>query len=1095
MRNGILLASSTMLLCCACATTLTEAAGRSSIPARLLCEYLDNPLAVEESTPRLFWQIPKQIKKQTAYQVLVTSDLNLLNENQADAWDSGRVESDQSIQVPYGGKTLESERRYYWKVRVWGDSPEPSEYSQPAFWQMGLLHPSDWKAKWIALPGLLPGNVPAHLGYHSKLESSPNHQKWIQIGLKDQTEFDTVRIYPVQAFRDIKQEGFLFPIRFRLDVSNDSAFFNCRTVLDLTKEDQPSPGNAVQVYKFSKESARYVRLTVTRLAQRDENNYGFALAEMEVLSGDKVLSTGCRATALDTIESDPWSVEHIADGVKVSREIAFAPPSPSPMLRKEFEIPYEVQRATVYTSALGLYEMRINGNRVGKNILAPEWTDYDERVQYQAYDVTELLRPGSNAVAAVLGEGWYAGLVGLMSPRQYGYQLGWICQLEITGTDGRQITVISDSSWKVTNQGPIRAADIIRGETMDARRDMRGWDLPGFDDGAWTEVEVLKPLYTKLTAQPNEPIQITRELSPVAVTEPKPGVYVFDFGQNLVGWCRMKIRGREGQEIRLHHAEVLNPDGMVYTENLRENNQRDPVKRYQADLYICGGEQEETFEPHFTYHGFRYVELRGLEKPPALGDLTACVIHSSAPIAGRFECSEPMLNRLMENIVWTQRGNMHSTPTDCPQRDERLGWMGDAQIFSQAACFNMNMAGFFTKWCRDIREAQADNGAYSDFSPNPLKKNNQFLASPGWADAGVIVPWRVYTNYGDIRILERHYDSAKRWVEYVRDHSTDLIWTSGRGNDYGDWLNGDTMVLENWPRTGSDTPREIYSTAFFACSSDILSKMAAVLGNSKDAQEYSNLAGEIRQSFVRHYVKEDGRIESDTQAVYALALHFDLLPENLRPAALEHLVRKIGEYNNHVATGIQSTNRMMMELADRGHTDLAYQLLNNRTIPSWGYQIEKGATTIWERWDGWVEGRGFQERGMNSFNHYAIGAVGEWMYRNILGINPDLENPGYRHFFLRPRPGDGLTWARGKVETLYGDVVSSWKMANGDLMYECSVPPNTKATLVLPSSSLESTLQFRRGVPKSIDPTPSAFVVSLEPGDYSVQMKSPVPEH
>ncbi len=1084
MKNGILLASSTMLLCCACAGVPTQTAARSTAPHSMLCEYLENPPAIEESAPRLFWQLPKQIKKQTAYQVLVASDLSLLNDKQADAWNSGRVESDQSIQVPYAGNPLESGRRYYWKVRVWGNGPEPSRYSQPAFWQMGLLQPSDWKAKWIALPGLLPDNIRAHLGYHSKLESSPNHQKWIQIGLKEPAEFDTVKIYPVQAFREIRQDGFLFPVRFRLDVSNDSAFFNYRTVLDLTTEDQPGPGNAVQVFRFARESARYVRLTVTRLAQRDENNYGFAVAEMEILLGDKVLSTGCRATGLDTIESDAWSVEHIADGVKGSREISFAAPSPSPMFRKEFEIPFEVQKAMVYTSALGLYEMRINGKRVGKNILAPEWTNYDERIQYQAYDVTDLLRSGSNAVAALLGEGWYAGLVGLMSPRQYGYQLGWVCQLEITAADGRHITVISDSSWRVTNQGPIRAADIIRGETIDARRNIPGWDLPGFDDRSWTEVEVLNRPSIRLTAQPNEPIRITRELAPVAVTEPKPGVYVFDFGQNLVGWCRMKIRGREGQEIRLHHGEMLDPNGMVYTENLRENNRRDPVKLYQADLYICGGEREETFEPHFTYHGFRYVEVRGLEKPPALSDLTACVIHSAAPVAGQFQCSEPMLNRLMENIVWTQRGNMHSIPTDCPQRDERLGWMGDAQIFSQAACFNVNMAGFFTKWCRDIREAQADNGAYSDFSPNPLKKKNQFLAAPGWADAGVIVPWRVYTNYGDTRILERHYDSAKRWVEYVRDHSTDLIWTSGRGNDYGDWLNGDTLVLENWPRKGADTPREIYSTAFFAYSTEIVAKMAAVLGRSKDAQEYSNLSDQIRRSFVRHYVKEDGRIESDTQTVYALALHFDLLPVNLRPAALDHLVRKIGEYNNHVATGIQGTNRMMLELANRGHADLAYQLLNNRTIPSWGYPIDQGATTIWERWDGWVEGRGFQDPGMNSFNHYAIGAVGEWMYRNILGICPVSEEPGYRHFILCPRPGGGLTYARGKVETLYGDIVSSWKIENGGLTYQCSVPPNTTATLILPTTDSGTPLQVRGQMPNSVEPQRDSFVVFLAAGDY-----------
>ncbi|MBN1417445.1 MAG: family 78 glycoside hydrolase catalytic domain, partial [Planctomycetes bacterium] len=468
----------------------------------------------------------------------------------------------------------------------------------------------------------------------------------------------------------------------------------------------------------------------------------------------------------------------------------------APMLRKAFAVAGSIRRATLYATALGLYEMHLNGRRVGTNVLAPEWTDYKRRVQYQVYDVTPLLREGENAIGAILADGWYAGRIGIshVMPGKpvrgfYGTKLRLLAQLEIDFADGTRQTVVSDGSWRATAAGPIRRSCILDGEEQDLRKAMPGWDATGFDDRAWKSVEVADPIEASLVAQPNEPIRIIEEVKPVAVTSPVPGAFVFDLGQNLVGWCRLRARGSEGTEVTLRHAEVLNPDGTIYTDNLRMKAQGDPFGARQTDRFILRGEGTEILEPHFTYHGFRYVEVTGLASKPAIGDLAACVVHSDVPRAGTFSCSDPQIEKLVDVIAWTQRGNLHSMSSDCPQRDERLGWMGDAQIFSQTACFLFDMAAFYTKWIRDMRDDQADDGRFPDFAPHPFDPNARFSGAPAWADAGVIVPWRAYVNYGDRRILEEHFDAARRWVEYVRGQSPDLIWSKGRGNDYGDWLN------------------------------------------------------------------------------------------------------------------------------------------------------------------------------------------------------------------------------------------------------------------------------------------------------------------
>ncbi|HUW19267.1 MAG TPA: glycoside hydrolase family 78 protein [Sedimentisphaerales bacterium] len=739
-------------------------------------------------------------------------------------------------------------------------------------------------------------------------------------------------------------------------------------------------------------------------------------------------------------------------------------PIPAPFLRKSFAVDGNVCRATVYVTGLGLYELRLNGERVGDHILAPEITDYDKRIQYQTYDVTDQIVSGTNAIGAILGRGWYAGRFWQTLPpsqRPFGGQLGLILRLDIEFADGRTQTVVTDESWRTMTDGPIRHNSLYDGELYDARREMPGWDTSGFDDSGWHTAHVPDVADVNLVWQRNEPICVVRELTPVALSEPKDGTYIFDMGQNMVGWCRLKAEGNRGDVVTLRHAEKLNADGSVYTANLRSAK--------QTDSFVLRGGGSETFEPHFTYHGFRCVEVTGLSKRPKLDDLVGRVFHSASPEAGRFECSSELVNRLMDNIMWTQRGNMHGLPTDCPQRDERAGWMGDIQAFSQTAVFNMDMAGFFNKWALDIRDAQAPDGRYPSYAPHPghnLKSARRF-GVPAWADGGTIVPWVVYLNYGDRRLLEQHFDSARRWVEYVHRNNPNLIWRKERGADYNDWLNADKLLLNGWPVTGGEVPKPVFATAFFAHSTQIVAKMAAALGRKEDGKLYGELFDGIKAAFNKAFVKSDGRIEGDTQAGYVLALHFDLLPDALRPQAVQHLLEGIGRYDGHPSTGIQTTHRLMLELTRNGYHDEACRIVNLRTVPSWGYMIEMGATTMWERWDGFVKGRGakpedqFQNPGMNSFNHWAFGSVGEWVWRNIAGINLDEQRPGYEHFIIRPRPGPGFTWAKGEYRSIRGKIAVEWAL--GDVFkMDVTIPANTTATLYVPAESSDSVTEGGR---------------------------------
>lgn len=1068
-------------------------------PTALKTEYTSHPLGLEVRQPRLSWALEavdpiRRGLRQVAYQILVASTAENIEADRGDMWDSGKVVAEDSLHIPYAGRPLKSRAAYWWKVRVWDQEGRASNWSHPAKWEMGLLEPSDWEAKWIEDATPVEAD---HNGYLSKLETSPEVTKWVLIDLLQSERIDTVKLYPANPIEFTpKRPGYLFPVRFRIDVSEAPDFKSFKTVVDQTKEDFPNPGSTVAEFNFEACRGRYVRVLVTRLADNGEGRFGFALAEMEVLKFQNtppfpllpLSRAGATLRASDSVEQSAWSLKNLNDAVLVSQKRHAGAPAPASMMRKSFELNQTVTRARAYVSALGVYELRINGKRVGKNILAPEWTDYNHRVQYQTFDVTEMLHQRENVIAATLGEGWYAGRTSFLAGRRhYGNKPKLIVQLEIELSDRSKKAVVSDESWKSTPDGPIRSVDIFDGEVYDARKELPGWDQAGFDDSAWKSVAIANRGKVKLVSQYNEPVQVTQEVKPIAINEPAPGVYVVDMGQNMVGWLRMRLRGPAGTRVQLRHAEVLKPDGNIYNDNLRQSLQGAAA----TDVYFLrGSDAEEVFEPHFTYHGFRYVEVTGLPYKPSLDAFTGRVIHSAAPRTGTFETSDSLLNKLMDNILWTQRGNVIGIPTDCPQRAERAGWMGDAQVFSQTAIFNMNMARFFTKWLQDIRDAQSNDGQYSAFAPNPFltlmldRSEPGWIGAnaPGWSDAGVIIPWVVYVNYADKRLLEEHFESAVRYVESIRKANPDLIWREARarGPEFGDWVNGDTLDIVNWPRRGAATPMDLFATAFFAHSSELLAKIAKVLGREKEAKEYSALAAQIKDAFQREFVRADDRLhargipepalvtgagyptDGDNQTSYALALHFNLLPENLRRAAVARMVENIKKYNWCVSTGIQATHRMMLELARWGYSDVAYRLLLNRKVPSWGYMIDHEATTIWERWDGYVQERGYQTPLMNSFNHYAFGAVGEWMYRNIAGINPDPKNPGYKQFTIRPHPGGKLRYAKATYDSIRGRIESAWRTENGVFHLNVTVPVNTTATVYVPAEDVSQVNESER---------------------------------
>jgi len=717
---------------------------------------------------------------------------------------------------------------------------------------------------------------------------------------------------------------------------------------------------------------------------------------------------------------------------------------PSPMLRREFTLVNPVERARLYVTSRGLYEVELNGRRVGDAVLTPGWTSYGKRIQYQTYDVTAQLQKGKNAVGVALGNGWYRGNLAWSDKRNiYGERLAVLAQIVVTYRGGKQEVIGTDAAWKAAT-GPVLMSEIYHGETYDARLEKAGWSAPGYADAGWTNVKVADYPKDNLVAPAGPPVRRIEEIKPVKTLRTPGGDTVVDMGQNLVGWVRLKVQGPAGTTVKLRHAEVLDKAGNFYVENLRNAK--------QTILYTLKGGDVETYEPHFTFQGFRYVAVDGYPGELGPDSLTGVVVHSDMARTSTFETSKPLVNQLHHNIVWGQKGNFVDVPTDCPQRDERLGWTGDAQVFARTAAFNMDVAGFFTKWLRDVAADQLESGSVPHVVPDILSTPGKPSAgSAAWADASVIIPWTMYLSYGDRRLLETQYPSMMKWVEYMRRRAgDDYIWSEDFA--YGDWL-AYASTASDYP--GATTGKDLIATAFFAHSTDLVARAARVIGRTDHAETYETLLGRIKSAFVREFVTTSGRVGENTQTAYAVALQFDLLPEGLRAGAAARLAREINQ-RKHLTTGFVGTPYLCHVLSRYGYLEEAYLLLNRETYPSWLYPVKQGATTIWERWDGQKPDGSFQDKGMNSFNHYAYGAVGEWMYRVMAGIEIDPAAPGYKHALIQPRPGGGFTSVKASHTTAYGQLSSAWTLKDGQFELAVEIPPNTSARVWLPGATLAS---------------------------------------
>jgi len=723
---------------------------------------------------------------------------------------------------------------------------------------------------------------------------------------------------------------------------------------------------------------------------------------------------------------------------------------PAPMLRKKFELKKTVKSARIYVTAHGLYEAQINGQRVGDAYLTPGWTSYKTRLQYQVYDVTSSLKQGSNAIGVQLGDGWYRGFLAWQDNKNiYGKEVALLLQLEVTYTDGTTEAIVSDESWK-SSFGPIKSSQIYHGEIYDARLEKVGWSTTVYDDSKWQPVKVNDVSRENIIAAESPAMHKKEVFDPIKVIKTPKGETVLDFGQNLVGWVQLKVSGKAGDKISIQHAEVLDKEGNFYITNLRAA---------KAELeYTLKGGGEETFEPHFTFYGFRYIKVIGFPVTVTPANFKAFVIYSDMTPTGNFECSNPLVNQLQHNIQWGQKGNFLDVPTDCPQRDERLGWTGDAQAFARTATFNMDVEQFFIKWMKDVAADQLENGSIPFVVPNVLGRDA--TGSTGWADVATIAPWTIYLAYGDKEILENQYESMKKWVGFMEAKSVNNLWNTGF--HFGDWLF--YRPFDDNDGSAAVTDKYLIAQCFYAHSIQLLINTATVLNKQEDVTKYTTLLKNIKAAFLKEYVTPTGRLVSGTQTAYVLALNFDMLPEELRAPSAARLVENVKRYDNHLTTGFLGTPYLCHVLTRFGYLDVAYTLLLQEKYPSWLYPVKMGATTIWERWDGIKPDSTFQTPDMNSFNHYAYGAIGDWMYRSIAGLDTYEDGVGYKHILVKPHIDKRLTYAKADLQTPYGKTSSSWKTENGKLTLDVVVPANSVATVYVPATSPDKITESNKAI-------------------------------
>ena len=1030
---------------CTLGASPAAAAGDPLSATALRTDSLVNPIGLSGDDPGFTWQLRSDARAtmQTEYRVIVSSTADAADAGDGDVWDSGWTTSDDSVDVAYAGPDLESASDYHWRVKVRDNHGEESAWSDTASFETGLLAASEWGADWIGEADdaaavakwtnysveLSVSDISGALGVYLRADENLASGYMYQIstanGAKLRPHKKTNGGYNSPPDITIPANfltGALTsstPNLFRFDVSGNTitSFVNGHQ-FDVQTDSSFTRG-FVGFRTNGAERGNVHSVKVTTLGASPET-----LVDTNFAEGDSTF-TGATQVGAGTVRFGSPASESVLTSL-----------STEPVFRKDFTVDKTVKSARLYASALGVYEFRLNGERVGDLELAPGWTDYNKRVQYQTYDVTDQLTEGDNAIGAMLGAGWYSGNLGWFGPNQYGTDPRLLGQLVITYDDGTTETVSTDDSWTTTT-GPILSSDLLNGETYNANQWQDGWDEAGFDDSSWLATTDDGDLATaRLVPQVDEPVRITQQLTPKSVTQVGTGTWVFDLGQNMVGKVLLKTDGNSGKTVRLRHAEILHQDGSIAPENLRSAKATDyftPV----AD----GGAQQYT--PRFTYHGFRYVEVTGLTGTPTTATVTGLVEGSDLDASSTFESSDPMLNQLQSNIIWGQRGNFFSVPTDTPARDERLGWTGDINVFAPTAAFNMYSEEFLRKWMTDMRDAQHANGAYPEVAPqfctNKAVHDSCGAGSTGWADAGVTVPFVVWQSYGDLDIIRDNWDSMVDYIDFLDTQAVNNL-RPGYGT-WGDWLN-----------LNDATPGNVLGSAFYAHSVDLMAQMAAAIGDEDAAADYAAQFETIKAAYQAAFISADGTVTGGSQTAYAISIGMGLVPENLVAKAGAKLADRVAAKGGHLSTGFLGTPYLLPALTQSGQNDVAYSLMMSKTFPSWGYEVSMGATTMWERWDSLLADGTPSDLGMNSFNHYAFGAVGDWMYQNIGGISST--SAGYKHSLIAPNPGGGLTFAKVSHDSVYGTVASDWTLEGNRLALSVDVPANTTATVRIPARNV-----------------------------------------
>ncbi len=974
----------------------------------LLTEYLENPLGIDTPQPRFSWRLVSGERgaRQTAYQVQVASSETLLNK--PDVWDSGKVVSTQSLHIPCGGKELKSQTRYFWRVRVWDGSGKPSEFSNTAFFEMGLLKPSEWTGQWITAVSAAQTDNLAGVNWIWFPEGNPRAD-----APRGMRFFR--RAFEIPANKQIKTavltasaDNFFRAFLNGREVSSGEDFKTPRAVM---VHEQLTPGKnvlAISARNNEGPAALAARLKITYADGSAETvmtdatwkTHNAQRANWQSKDFDDSVWKG--AIILAKVGEEPWGA--LGEG---------SAPGPAPMMRRTFTVNKPVARARAYVTGLGYYELHLNGKKVGDRVLDPPYTNFSKRVYYSTYDVTHLLTQGENSVGAILGQGWWK-----QSPRL-------LMQLNITFDDGSNTSVVSDENWRWA-PSPILENSLYNGETYDANLEQHGWDSAGFNDNEWEKVGTVEMPGVMLSTLTIQPIRVVETLTPKKMTEPKPGVYVFDFGQNFSGWCQLKVSGVRGTKVILKHAETLFSDGTVNQQNLRTAK--------AMDTYILRGESTETYEPRFTYHGFRYVQVEGLSAPPRMDSIRGRVVHTSFEPRGTFACSNELLNQIHRNALWGFRTNFHSIPTDCCQRDERQGWMGDAHMTSDTGLYNFDMPPAYAKFLRDIQDAQGEDGRIPDTVPHVWGSNP---GDPMWSAAYHFILWDVYRHTGDKQLLAQHYDGLKRYVESLRRESQGTAVINR--NNYGDWVGIEP------------TPKPLISTGSFYHVTRIVADVAEILGKKDDAQQYRDLCVKIAEAFnAKFYDAQNEQYGNGSQFSNAFPLYLGIVPPEKRETVIAKLMQSITEkHKMHLSTGFIGTKYLLDTLTHIGRVDTAYAIAAQDTYPSWGYMVKRGATTIWELWK-YETGPG-----MNSHNHPAFGLVSGWFTSTLAGIKPDPQKPGWERVIIQPHVTGDLKWVEASVDTLRGKVAVRWELRQQGtsrpvVRLNVTVPANATATVYVP---------------------------------------------